>query len=122
VVRTANLAKNFIVIAPAAYLDQTLIELDRLLATHTPCVDMPQEELVRSIARIHADLVLAHPFREGNGRLSRWVADLMALLAGYPPLAWVFDKDLEVRQRRYFDALRHRIGDANARRGRSARG
>lgn len=29
---------------------------------------------------------LIHPFREGNGRLSRLLADVMAVQAGYAPL------------------------------------
>jgi cell filamentation protein len=31
-------------------------------------------------------LILIHPFREGNGRLARLLALLMALQAGLPPL------------------------------------
>ena len=36
------------------------------------------------MAEVHAELLLVHPFREGNGRLARWLADLMALQAGLP--------------------------------------
>jgi len=32
------------------------------------------------------ELVLIHPFREGNGRAARLLADLMAMQANYPPL------------------------------------
>src|SRR5471030_1674453 len=67
---------------------------------------MPFERLVPSIARVHAELVLVHPFREGNGRVSRWVADLMALQAGQPPLEWGFDWAPAERRERYFAALR----------------
>lgn len=35
---------------------------------------------------MHAELILVHPFREGNGRLARLLAMLMALQAGLPPL------------------------------------
>jgi cell filamentation protein len=31
-------------------------------------------------------LILIHPFREGNGRLSRLLADVMAVQAGREPL------------------------------------
>jgi cell filamentation protein len=37
-----------------------------------------------------------HPFREGNGRLSRWLADVMAVQAGLDPLDysyWEANKD-----------------------------
>jgi hypothetical protein len=38
------------------------------------------------LAEVHAELILVHPFRDGNGRLARLVALLMALQAGLPPL------------------------------------
>lgn len=42
-------------------------------------------DVARALAEVHAELILVHPFREGNGRLARLVALLMALQAG-PPL------------------------------------
>ncbi|WP_213069399.1 Fic family protein [Methylomicrobium album] len=38
------------------------------------------------MAIIHVELILAHPFREGNGRLARLLADIMAVQAGYGTL------------------------------------
>ena len=35
-----------------------------------------------SIAMVHTELLLIHPFRDGNGRLARWLADIMAAQAG----------------------------------------
>jgi cell filamentation protein len=35
---------------------------------------------------VHAELVLIHPFREGNGRSARLLSLLMGLQAGLPPL------------------------------------
>ncbi len=35
---------------------------------------------------VHVELILIHPFREGNGRLSRLLADVMAVQAGFQPL------------------------------------
>lgn len=35
---------------------------------------------------VHVEIILIHPFREGNGRLSRALSTLMALQAGLPPL------------------------------------
>lgn len=105
-IRTIDLAKDNVRFAPAAYLEGSLRELDQVLAAHTPCEGMSLDRLVTAIARVHAELVLVHPFREGNGRLSRWVADLMALQAGYPPLEWGFDWDLVRRRELYFAALR----------------
>lgn len=53
-------------------------------------------ELVQAIAMTHVELILIHPFREGNGRLSRLLADVMAVQAGHDPLdysAWETNKD-----------------------------
>lgn len=105
-VRSVDLAKGLVRFAPAAYLANSLIELDAVLAANTPCEGMELQRLVQAIARVHAELVLVHPFREGNGRMSRWIADLMSLQAGYPPLEWAFDQNSEVRRGRYFAALR----------------
>ena len=41
---------------------------------------------MKAIAEVHTELVLIHPFREGNGRVSRLLATLMALQAGLPLL------------------------------------
>jgi cell filamentation protein len=105
-IRTVDLVKDTVRFAPVAYLEGSLRTLDALLAQHTPCEGMGLDPLVTSIAQVHAELVLVHPFREGNGRLARWVADLMALQADYPPLEWGFDWEPDARRNRYFAALR----------------
>jgi cell filamentation protein len=105
-IRTIDLAKNSVTFAPVAYMENTLAELDQLLSRLTPCQGMSEDELVQAIARVHAELLLAHPFREGNGRLARWVADLMTLQDSRPPLDWGFAEDLALQRDAYFAALR----------------
>jgi len=39
---------------------------------------------VERAARMHADLVIIHPFRDGNGRTSRLVMNLELMRAGFP--------------------------------------
>jgi cell filamentation protein len=47
-----------------------------------------------------------HPFRDGNGRLARWLADLMALQAGLPAPDYGFTgRGGKVRQREYLIAV-----------------
>lgn len=46
---------------------------------------MNELQLIEAIAVTHVELILIHPFR-GNGRLSRLLADVMAVQAGYKPL------------------------------------
>ena len=57
-----------------------------ILPTHTPCTGMSENQLTEAIAVVHVELILIHPFREGNGRLSRLLANVMALQAGWPEL------------------------------------
>lgn len=38
-------------------------------------------EGARALAEVHAELILVHPFRDGNGRLARLLMLLMALQA-----------------------------------------
>jgi cell filamentation protein len=44
------------------------------------------KEQARAMATVHAELVLVHPFRDGNGRCARLLAVLMGLQAGLPVL------------------------------------
>jgi cell filamentation protein len=41
-------------------------------------------KVAAALAETHVELVLIHPFREGNGRFSRLLCVLMALQAGLP--------------------------------------
>ncbi len=50
------------------------------------------------------ELVLIHPFREGNGRVARLLAVLMALQAGLPAL--YFDALSGRKRQQYFAAVR----------------
>lgn len=47
--------------------------------------------LLEDLAIIHAEFLLIHPFREGNGRLARWLAELMCLQSGLPLPDFGFD-------------------------------
>lgn len=55
---------------------------------------------VPAYARVHAGFASVHPFRDGNGRLARLVANVPLLKAGLPPL--VIPKE---ERRAYIDAL-----------------
>lgn len=38
------------------------------------------------MAKSHVEFILIHPFREGNGRMSRLLMDVLATQAGFGPL------------------------------------
>ena len=106
-IRKVNMSKGTVVFAPVAYLETTLNELDQVFSSETPCQNMSKDRLALALARVHAELIPAHPFGEGNGRLARWVANLMSLQAGFPALDWEFDVQPDERRGEYFSALRH---------------
>lgn len=58
----------------------------KYLVKYTPCTNMSRAQVIEAIATVHVELILIHPFREGNGRLSRLLADVMAVQAGFQPL------------------------------------
>lgn len=57
-----------------------------VLREYTPYTFTSSDEVVTALAVVHTEFVLIHPFREGNGRLGRMLAMLMAFQAGLPPL------------------------------------
>ena len=109
-IRTVNVSKGGVLFAPISNLETTLEELDKCLGEYTPCNQLSQTKLVKAIAEVNCEFILAHPFREGNGRIGRWIADVMALQAGYELLNWRFDQGGQSRQQEYFSALRQSFG------------
>ncbi len=68
------------------------------LFKNTPCYKMSIEELIEALAKVHAEFILIHPFREGNGRLGRLLSTLMAAQAGLPPLSFKIIKRAKRKQ------------------------
>lgn len=95
--RTVNISKGDFHFATAAQVPRLLAEIERdCLARFTPCApELTDDALAAAIAETHVEFILIHPFREGNGRISRVLADVMAVQAGRMPLdysAWEADK------------------------------
>ncbi|KAB7627602.1 Fic/DOC family protein [Alkalilimnicola sp. S0819] len=81
--RSVNIAKGGFQFAAAAQVPRLLADLERQhLGPLTPCAGMSVEQAVHAIAVVHVELILIHPFRERNGRISRVLADVMAVQAG----------------------------------------
>lgn len=66
-------------------------------------IDTDFENQARALAVVHVELVLIHPFRDGNGRCARLIAALMGLQAGLPPLDFAAVRGEE--KRRYVAAI-----------------
>ena len=89
--RTVEVQKGDFRWPPAYRVPQNMDTLERsLLFRNTPCCPESLAQVALRIAEVHAELLLVHPFREGNGRLARWLADLMAFQAGLPPPDYAF--------------------------------
>ena len=85
--RAVNITKDGFPFAAAAQVPRLMREAERgVLARYTPCKAADDDEMVEALAVVHAELILIHPFREGNGRVLRLLALLMGLQAGLPPL------------------------------------
>ncbi len=130
--RSVNLSRAGFLFAAANRVPRLMQDYERnVLAEETPCAGMDPARLAAALARVHAELVLIHPFREGNGRCARLLALLMALLmamqAGLPTLDfWGFagrgkrryvaaihaamDRDYGPMQSRFMDAIRRTSG------------
>lgn len=103
--RTVNLGKGGFMFAAAAYIPELMRQFEKDQLTRlTPCHAGSAAEISLALAEVHVELVLIHPFREGNGRIARLLSVLMALQAGLPPLD--FSELREEKREEYFAAVR----------------
>ncbi|MFZ1677383.1 MAG: Fic family protein [Saprospiraceae bacterium] len=95
--RDVNLSKGNFPFASAQYLSQTMQYFEDDILFKLPNKYDSREELIRDISIVHAELLLIHPFREGNGRTARILANLMSRKGGYGPLNFekIDDKEFE---------------------------
>ncbi len=85
--RTVNMSKDGFPFAAPALIPKLMTEYEeKYLTQYTPCNAMDRERLVEALALCHVEFIIIHPFRDGNGRLGRLLAMVMALQAGMPPL------------------------------------
>lgn len=103
--RQVQLARDNCAFASAAQIPRLMEEFEQgPLRSYTPCNFKSLDETAKVIAIVHTELVLIHPFREGNGRVGRLLAVLMGLQAGLPPL---YFGDIRGQKRQeYFAAVR----------------
>ena len=107
--RTVNMGKGNFQFAASPYIPRLMDNLDtEILSAHTPSGGMSEDRLTEALAVVHVELILIHPFREGNGRLSRLLASAMALQAGWPePDYTLWDE----RKTDYFAAIQAGMSD-----------
>ena len=102
--RRVNISKDDFTFAMAAQIPKLMDQFEsEQLTKYTPCNYTKREDVVKALAEVHTELVLIHPFREGNGRCSRLLSTLMALQAGLPVLDFSLISDK--RKMDYFSAV-----------------
>lgn len=102
--RSVNIVKSGFMFAAAVQVPRLMRQFERgPLRLHTPCTTTSIGEQATSLAIVHAEFILIHPFREGNGRCGRLLTMLMGLQAGLPPLDFGGIRGAE--KRRYIAAV-----------------
>ena len=85
--RQVNVSKDNFSFAMARHVPKLMQELEEVpLKKYTPCLFKTDEDIITALAIVHTELMLIHPFREGNGRVGRLLSVLMAFQAGLPGL------------------------------------
>lgn len=85
--RQLNMMKDGFMFAAANQISRQMQILERgPLREFTPCRRADAEAQALALGSVHAELIIIHPFREGNGRYARLLAMLMGLQAGLPAL------------------------------------
>lgn len=81
--RNANLTKDGFQFAAANRIPVLIAGFDKqYLSRSGELKNLTRPELVSYLAECHVEFILIHPFREGNGRLSRLLFDMLSVLAG----------------------------------------
>ncbi len=101
--RTVNISKGGFVFPAALYLDNAMKEFEKEMLLTLPDTFVNDDDCISHIASIHAELLFIHPFREGNGRVARILADAMATKYGMP--LWDFGKIDEEGMKQYIFAV-----------------
>lgn len=107
--RIVNISKGAFTFAAAVRIPALMKEFERgPLRQYTPCRFNALADQASALAIVHSELILIHPFRDGNGRCARLLAMLMGLQAGLPALD--FGGIRGAKKREYFAAVHAALG------------
>lgn len=85
--RQVNMSKDGFPFAAARLIPSLMSRFEKnQLNKYTPCHFSDLNEIIEALAIVHVEFILIHPFREGNGRMGRLLASIMAVQAGLPLL------------------------------------
>lgn len=102
--RTVNISKGGFMFPAAQFLSGAMDEFQKDILDNLQDEYNTETELIEDVAKVHGELLYIHPFREGNGRTARLLANLMFYKAGYGRLK--FEKlDNEKMFNKYIEAV-----------------
>ena len=84
--RDVNMSKGGFTFAAARFLPETMKTFESEILSNLPVKYITRDALIKDIAQVHGELLFIHPFREGNGRTARILANLMCRKQGYDAL------------------------------------
>lgn len=84
--RTVNMSKGGFLFPSALFIPQSMQFFEKNILLHLPDHYQDKSGLIEDLARVHGELLFIHPFREGNGRTARILANLMVRKQGYEGL------------------------------------
>lgn len=101
--RTVNMSKGGFLFPTAQFIPQSMTTFDNEILSLLPNKYESEKTLINDVAKVHGELLFIHPFREGNGRTARILANLMVRKHGYKGLH--FDRIDEKVFNQYVNAV-----------------
>ena len=80
--RTVNMSKGGFLFPAAKFISQNMDNFEKEILLNLPAKYESDLALIKEIAKVHGEFLFIHPFREGNGRTARVLANLMARKQG----------------------------------------
>ncbi|WP_206170623.1 Fic/DOC family protein [Spirosoma pollinicola] len=77
--RDVNISKGGFPFASARFLPETMKAFEEEILAALPNSYADKNSLIKDVASVHGEFLFIHPFREGNGRTARVLANLMAI-------------------------------------------
>ncbi|HUX55058.1 MAG TPA: Fic family protein [Williamwhitmania sp.] len=84
--RTVNMSKGGFLFPTAQFIPLNMNNFDKEILSKLPNKYSDNNLLIKDIAKVHGEFLFIHPFREGNGRTARMLANLMVRKQGFEGL------------------------------------
>jgi cell filamentation protein len=84
--RTVNMSKGGFLFPSAKFINENMKTFEKEILSLLPNKYSNKSNLITDISKVHGEFLFIHPFREGNGRTARLLANLMARKQGIKSL------------------------------------